>query len=150
MIFAKLSDAPLYRGINPRLDRALDLLTDDFLSSVGTERMPLEGTDLYVTRYERTTYTDESRLFEFHRDYLDIFLLLKGEEREDFAASEAVAVCKQHDDYWGGPAAAAERVILRPGSFVVFFPGEAHRPGMAVDAPQEVSRIVFKIRLRES
>ena len=36
-------------------------------------------------------------------------------------------------------------MILTPGSFLVLFPGDAHRPGMAVEGPEKVSRIVFKI-----
>ena len=42
MIYAKLSDAPSYRGIHPRLDRALALLTPEFLASVETQTQKLE------------------------------------------------------------------------------------------------------------
>ncbi|MBO5547083.1 MAG: YhcH/YjgK/YiaL family protein [Clostridia bacterium] len=150
MIYAKLSDAPLYRGIHPRLDRALDFLTEDFLAAVGTETRKLEGEDLYVTRFDVASSIDEARLFEYHQSYLDIFCLVRGEERVDIAAPEALALREQHGDYWGGTAAADQSVILRPGSFLVLFPGDAHRPGMAVSTPQGVSRVVFKIRIKEN
>ena len=150
MIYAKLSDAPVYRGIHPRLDRALDLLTEDFLSSVGTETKKLEGDDLYVTRFDVVSSADETRLFEYHRSYLDIFVLVKGEERVNIAAPESLDLREQRGDYWGGTASAEQSVILRPGCFIVLFPGDAHRPGMAVDTPREVSRIVFKIRIKEN
>ena len=68
----------------------------------------------------------------------------------DIAEPEAVALCEQHDDYWGGTAEAEQHITLRPGFFLVLFPGDAHRPGMAVDTPQGASRIVFKIRFKES
>ena len=61
MIFGRLSDAPLYRGIHPRLDRALELLTPDFLAAVGTETQKLEGDDLFVI-------TDEGVLIRFSSD----------------------------------------------------------------------------------
>ena len=150
MIYAKLSDAPVYRGIHPRLDRALDLLTEDFLSSVGTETKKLEGDDLYVTRFDVVSSADETRLFEYHRSYLDIFVLVKGEERVNIAAPESLDLREQRGDYWGGTASAEQSVILRPGCFIVLFPGDAHRPGMAVDTPRDVSRIVFKIRIKEN
>ena len=150
MIYAKLSDAPLYRGIHPRLDRALALLTPDFLATVGSETQKLEGEDLYVTRFDVESSVDETRLYEYRRSYLDIFTLAGGEERVDISASEAVSVSDHRGDYWGGAAEAEEHVILRPGCFLVLFPGDAHRPGMAVDTPKGVSRIVFKIRVKEN
>ena len=138
MIYGQLTDAPAYRGIHPRLDRVLALLTPDFLASVGTERQLLEEDDaLYVTRFDVPTVTDEARLFEYHRRYLDVFVCVGGCERVDIAQG----------DYWGCAGEAEQSVLLRPDSFLVLFPGDAHRPGMAPAQPEAVSRVVFKILL---
>ena len=145
MIYAKLSDAPAYRGIHPRLDRALELLTPEFLASVGTQTRQLEGEDLYVTRFDVQSSVDDARLFEYHRRYLDIFTVVRGSERVDITAPESLTLQEQRGDYWGGSGEAAQGVILSPGTFLVLFPGDAHRPGMAAEQPTEVSRIVFKI-----
>ena len=150
MIYARLSDAATYRGIHPRLDRALDLLTGDFLATVGTERQSLEGDALFVTRFDVQTSGDEKRLFEYHRRYLDIFTLVKGCERVDIASPEELRVVEQRGDYWGCEGEAGQRVILAPGSFLVLFPGDAHRPGMAAAEPESISRIVFKILIEEN
>lgn len=149
MIYGKLADAKHYKGIHPRLDRALGLLTADFLQTVGTERQSLEGDALYVTRFDVHTSTDEERLFEYHRRYLDIFTLTAGCERVDIAAPENLSVMEQRGDYWGCRGKAEQHVILEPGSFLVLFPGDAHRPGMAASEPASVSRIVFKILIEE-
>ena len=147
MILARLEDASCYRGIHPQLDRALALLTPDFLSGVGTERQLLDGEALYVTRFDVSTVTDEARLFEYHRRYLDIFTLAEGCERVDIAEPGALSLQEQHGDAWLGAGEAEQGVILRPGSFLVLFPGDAHRPGMAAVEPQAISRIVFKVRI---
>ena len=149
MIYAQLKDAPAYRGIHPRLDRARSLLTPEFLAEVGCETRRLEGEHLFVTRFDVESSDDETRLFEHHRSYLDLFTLTRGEERVDIAAAEKLSLCEQHGDYWGGSAAPEEHVILRPGSFLVLFPQDAHRPGMALDRPRGLSRVVFKIRIKE-
>ena len=147
MICASLTDAAAYRGIHPRLDRVLELLTPDYLASVGTERRELDGEALFVTRFDVSTVRDEARLFEYHRRYLDVFTLAEGCERVDIARPEALTLREQREDYWGCAGEAEQSVILRPGSFLVLFPGDAHRPGMAPAQPEAVSRIVFKIRL---
>ena len=147
MIYAKLSDAGHYLGIHPNLDRALKLLTPEFLSTVGTARQSIDGDTLYATRFDVQTSEDEARLFEYHRRYLDIFTLAAGEERVDIATPGNLTVREQHDDYWGCAGEPEQSVILTPGSFLVLFPGDAHRPGMAVTEPDNISRIVFKILL---
>jgi len=150
MILAKIKDAPAYRGILPRLDRALELLTPEFLAAVGNETKKIEGDALYVTRFDVQTSDDEARLYEYHRDYLDIFTLAEGIERVDITVPESLTLRDQHGDYWGGEGIAEQSVILTPGSFLVLFPGDAHRPGMAAAAPQGVSRIVFKVLYKEN
>lgn len=150
MIYAKLSDAGKYLGLNPNLDRALQLLTPEFLGSVGTVRQSIDGDRLYVTRFDVQTSTDDKRLFEHHSRYLDIFTLADGEERVDIATPEKLTLLEQHDDYWGCKGAAEQGIILTPGSFLVLFPGDAHRPGMAVTEPKNISRIVFKVLTKEN
>lgn len=145
MIFASLTDAPAYRGIHPRLDRALALLTPEFLAAVGTERQCLEGEALYVTCFDVSTSNDPERLFEYHRRYLDLFVTVRGRERVDLAAPETLTLRAQQGDYWGGSGKAEQSVTLCPGRFLVLFPGDAHRPGSAAEQPEEISRVVFKI-----
>ena len=145
MIYATLTEAPSYRGLHPRLDRVIDLLTPEFLSSLGPERAELDGEKLFVTRFDVSTTRDESRLFEYHRRYLDVFVTASGRERVDITRPEALELREQRGDYWGGSAKAEQSVLLCPGRFLVLFPGDAHRPGMAVEEEESISRVVFKI-----
>ena len=147
MIYANLTDAQAYRGVHPRLDRVLGLLTPEFLAAVPTEKQSLEGEALFVTRFDVSSCTDESRLFEYHRRYLDVFVTAAGRERVDIASPEKLELQLQKDDYWGAAGKAEQSVILAPGRFLVLFPGDAHRPGMAVEGEERLSRIVFKIRI---
>ena len=145
MICAKLNEAPSYRVIHPRLDRVLDMLDPDTLSRIGTSKIKLEDDALFVTRFDVSTVTDETRLFEYHQRYLDVFTLVKGCERVDLACPALLELREHSGDYWGCEGEAEQSVILRPGDFLVLFPGDAHRPGMAAGKPQAISRVVFKI-----
>ena len=44
---------------------------------------------------------------------------------------------------------AEQSLILRPGSFLVVFPEDAHRIKIAVDKPETVSKVVFKVLVYE-
>ena len=149
MIHARLSDAPYYRGIHPRLDRVLALLTPDGLAGLGTERRELEGGALYVTRFDYETLPREQTFFESHLRYLDVHVMLEGVERVELAHPASLSLLEQSGDFLGWRGEAEQSVLLRPGDFLVVFPGDAHRLKIAVGAPAAVSKAVFKILFRD-
>lgn len=149
MILDKLSQAKAYRGIHPRLDAALDRLDEGFLSTVGPETQQLEGDALYVTRFTYDTLPLEETFFEAHRRYLDIHLMMKGEERVDVASPRGLTLFEQKGDFYAYRGQAEQSLVLRPGSFLVVFPEDAHRIKIQVDGPKTVSKVVFKVLVYE-
>ena len=152
MIVAKYEDAARYKGVSPLLDKALDLLTPAFLASVsGT--VPVEGEELYVMRNVFDTVPDAETFFEAHRRYLDIHVVTKGAERMEIADPRTLtpdeAVSRPEGDFYAYTEKSAEHqtLILRPGSFLVAFPEDAHRCKGQVDGPEHVEKVVFKIRI---
>ena len=154
MIVAKRKDAADYRGIHPLLDRALDCLTDEFLETVGTESVHIDGRDLYATLNLFETQPDDTLFFEAHRKYLDIHVPLAGEERMDIADTASLsldeAASKPENDFYAYSDRDPEhqRVILKRGDFLVAFPADAHRVKGQVSGASEVRKVVFKIRIK--
>ena len=149
MIYAKLSDAPAYRGIHPRLDRALELLTPEFLASVGTQTRQLEGDALYVTRFDYETVAEDQSFFEAHRRYLDIHVMVSGCEQVDISDPARLTEFTHQGDFWGYHGEAEQSLILKPGDFLVVFPGDAHRLKIKLGDPARVSKVVFKVLVNE-
>ena len=84
MIYAKNADALAYRGIHPNLDLALEHITPEFLASLrDNQRVELKGDLVYCTRFTYETIPQEESFFEAHRRYLDIHIMVEGEERVD-------------------------------------------------------------------
>ena len=151
MIIAKTAHALCYKGVHPRLDRALELLSDEaFINSVGTEPTELEGKALYAFRCDYSTVAHEETFFEAHKKYLDIQMVISGRECCEIADPAGLGEpFEQRGDFWGYHGEAEQSVILRPGNFMVVFPGDAHRLKICVDKPEAVSKIVFKILVNE-
>lgn len=149
MIFAKLSDAADYRGIHPRLDRVIDCLNEEFLRRVGTETQKLEDELLYVTRFDYETIPLEEAFFEAHKKYLDVHLMLDGQERVDISHPDTLALFDHKDDFYAYRGEAEQTLILTPGSFLVVFPGDAHRIKVQVKGPETVSKVVFKLLVND-
>ena len=151
MIVAKNADAANYKGFSPLLDKALDLLTSEFLASVGTETVHMDGEKLYATRNIFETAPDSETFFESHKRYLDIHAVVAGEERMEIADPKALTVdetgSKPASDFYALTEKRAEHqtLILKPGPFLVAFPDDAPRCKGQVNGPSHVEKIVFKI-----
>ena len=103
MILDKLSAANAYRGIHPRLDGVLDRLNETFLATVGPETMELEGDKLYVTRFTYETLPREETYFEAHKRYLDVHLMVQGEERVELASPGGLTLFEHQGDFYAYP-----------------------------------------------
>lgn len=147
MIYAKNQDAYQYKGINPYLDRVLDLVSDpEFLKSLPTgEKIVVDGENIFINVNEYETRELKDAIFEYHRKYIDVQLLLEGEEEIGIASPEALEVFDQNGDFWGCKGTPDQRVILFPGSFAVLFPEDAHRCGVEVHGITHVKKVVFKV-----
>ena len=150
MILAKNSEAYRYKGIHPRLDEVLSRLNDEFLSSVGNEAVRLEGDSLYATRFDYETLKREDTFFEAHKRYLDVHVMVKGEERVEIASPEALSCFEHSGDFWAYRGEPNTSFVIRPGEFLVVFPDDAHRIKICVDEPERVSKVVFKLLVYEN
>ena len=151
MIVARNADAANYKGFSPLLDRALDLLSPEFLASVGTTPVHMDGEKLYATRNIFDTAPDSETFFESHKLYLDIHAVTKGEERMEIADPKTLTLdevkSKPEGDFYAYTEKSAEHqtLILKPGTFLVAFPDDAHRCKGQVDGVSQVEKVVFKI-----
>ena len=148
MIYAKNADALAYRGIHPNLDLALEHITPEFLASLrDNQRVELRGDLVYCTRFTYETIPQEESFFEAHRRYLDIHIMVEGEERVDMNRPEDLNLtdAQEGNDFYAYQGESWHSTVLKPGEFLVVFPGDAHRIKVQVDGPKTVSKAVFKV-----
>lgn len=148
MIYAKNADALAYRGIHPNLDLALEHITPEFLASLrDNQRVELKGELVYCTRFTYETIPQEESFFEAHRRYLDIHIMVEGEERVDMNRPEDLKLtdAQEGNDFYAYQGESWHSTVLKPGEFLVVFPGDAHRIKVQVDGPKTVSKAVFKV-----
>ena len=147
MILANISNRSEYYGIHPDLDRALDLLTPEYLSAVPTEKTNIRGEELFVTRFQLETVPFQQTFYESHKQYLDLHVVTEGMERVDIAHPDRLTLNQHQGDFYGYTGEADQTVFLKTGNFLVVFPGDAHRLKIAVKEPGErFTRVVFKIK----
>lgn len=150
MIHDTLKNAGRYAGLGEKFVAA-------FAWAERLERQPADGRreiageELFATVMSYQTKRPENRTQEAHRIYADVQVMLQGEELIHLTPATAVGKGDGYQDekdfeLFSMPAEHS-MVRLREGEFAVFFPGEGHKPGLAIAAPQPVRKVVIKVRV---
>ncbi|MHB8088995.1 MAG: YhcH/YjgK/YiaL family protein, partial [Anaerolineaceae bacterium] len=86
--------------------------------------------------------------WEAHRRYLDVQYMLSGCERIDFALLHTMKLGEYNAEKdFQAMSGSGSTLNLVEGSFAVFFPQDAHMPGLAVGKPEWVKKVVVKCEL---
>lgn len=109
----------------------------------------IDGNSVFVLVSNDSTEAREERRAEYHAKYLDIQIVLAGEEGMTFSNLPAGAPdtdwLQDKDIAFLSAGEQEKQLVLQAGDFVVFFPGEVHKPLCAVGAPARVRKAVVKI-----
>lgn len=146
MILDRLSHASTYDGLPPLLRRALVSLSSTDWGAVPVGRHEVDGSRLFALVSDYETRAESEVPWEAHRQYIDVQYVHSGTERIGHTHLSALAI-GAYDEARDlvmatGPGAF---VVLPAGTFAIFWPHDAHRPGIAVDAPMPVRKIVLKV-----
>lgn len=149
MMSAELRSLPS-AGLHPVLQQALTLAVAANPQEKTPGRYELQGDNIFMNIMQFATQSPEQKKAELHREYIDIQVLLSGEERILFGMTDSARQCKEmhvEDDYQLCSQIADEQaMVLKPGRFVIFMPGEPHKPGCVVQAPMDIKKVVIKVR----
>ncbi|MGG7518672.1 YhcH/YjgK/YiaL family protein [Allorhizobium undicola] len=154
MIVGSLAHWPMFRKTLPEaLRHAIERTLTLDLDSLAIGRHPIEGDDIFVLIQEMPTRPANDLRPEAHRRYIDIQILLKGREAYGFSSPnpdlQPVEDRLTNHDIAFYPGQASENfVTLAANEFIVFFPGEFHRPCCEVDGSEPIRKAVIKIDAR--
>ena len=139
MFIGRLADLPVQRACLPAaIVRALDALNALDLATLPNGRHELEGDRLFVLIQDATPRAIEDSRIEAHATYADIQLPLGARECFGFSlAQPGLAACDDQlaeRDLAFYPDPENEAFIdVAPCEYIVFLPGELHRPCLAVE-----------------
>jgi YhcH/YjgK/YiaL family protein len=142
--------ARLYYENQERWNKAFQFLSEQNLAELEKGRYELEGVDLFVNVDEYVTRNEEDVLFEAHKKYADIQVLISGEEKIGVLPLDATTVTVPYDEEKDIMFLTAEGENYRdamPGKFFLFFPEDAHRPTVKKTENSQVRKIVVKVRI---
>lgn len=146
MVLDHVAYAGLYAGLSPDLRRALDHLASTNWSDVPIGRHAIDGDALVAIVSDYETQSADRVPWEAHRRYIDVQYIHRGVERIGHAPLESLVVGTYDAERDLVTATGSGTfVTLTPGTFAILWPHDAHRPGVWVDGPAQVRKIVLKV-----
>ena len=150
MIYNTFEHLDRYAGGGSLLHKAL-VFARDFDRSKPDGDYEIEGDSLYAMVKTYATQPRESLQFESHIKYIDVQVLLDGEELIDVALEKNLEVVQEYSEekdaaFFGAPEKYTS-VIMKPGRFVVLYPEDVHRPNCSLQKDREVRKIVLKVHV---
>lgn len=134
-----------------RWDKAFDFLRKTDLSKLEVKRYDIDGDNLYASVSEYVTKNEETTNFEAHRKYIDIQCVISGKEIMHVTPladiKEVVTTYDDKKDIEFVTVNKMGKFPATPERFFVFFPSDAHRPGIKDGVNAPVKKVVIKLKV---
>ena len=149
MILDNIKNLEKYEKVHDQIKNILTFLKNFDKNDFKTGRIDINN-NLFASLQTYEPLESSKKDFEVHKDYIDLQYLVTSSERIDFATEDSYGktyeMDKDGDFFLTNDIANFSKLILNEGDFAIFFPGEFHKPGCALEKSGEVKKIVFKIK----
>jgi len=151
MIHDLLIHSVKYEKLHPDFPAAFAWLKA-FDTSTPDGKYEIAGTDCVAGVQRYTTKPSSEKKWEAHRIHGDIQVVYLGNETcghtdvTKLASSEIYSESKDLEKF-SAPIFQTTQLDLRGGYFAIFYPQDAHQPGVANVEPTEVLKVVIKFKL---
>lgn len=137
-------------------DEAFAYITNTKLDTVSAGKHVIDGDNVFANVSEGQTKPIDQVGWESHVKYIDLHLVIIGREKVGVSFAPAARLTKPYDaknDSNGNLLVSSETkadyYIEDPTTLYIFFPHDAHKPGVHVDGYDKVKKLVIKIRMAE-
>jgi len=143
-------------------DKAFTWLKEQNLQTIAKGKYPIDGDNVFASVTEDPSKDFDKTNWESHRKYIDVQCVIIGdEEMGKWPVAEVTSVTKPYDEAKdvANYTAPGKFYVIPAGTFIIFFPGEAHRPNIkpgghkakkivipGANGNKVVKKIVIKVR----
>ena len=126
-------------------DAAFAFLKTENLKELKPGRYPILGEQVFAIVTEGLTHSKDSTKWESHKHYVDLHYVIKGKEMIGIADTSKAIIAKPYSPDVINYTAQGQFYTAAPGEFFLFFPNDAHRPGIKLAGYNIDKKIVIKI-----
>ncbi|QVK01638.1 YhcH/YjgK/YiaL family protein [Mycoplasma mycoides subsp. capri] len=146
MIYDKISNLNRYLDLHKNIDFAIKFILNNNLKELKDGINVISDT-LFYNKFVTNTIDINNAVFESHKKYLDLHILISGDE---FIGHEFVDDLNEQveynlkDDVYLYKTKTKKTIYQNNQSFALFFSTDAHSPKIKANSDQ-INKVVFKI-----
>jgi YhcH/YjgK/YiaL family protein len=133
------------------IQRAIEYLKTTDILSMAQADYPIEGDKMFVKVFDNTSKTVAETHPELHKKYIDVqFWVTGGELMGIYPKKKEYEVVETHEDqdlYFLGDVEGEQFLRMEKGDYIILFPNDVHRPGIAEKEPQTYRKAVVKVSM---
>ena len=143
--------AKAYFKNSERWDKAFNFLKNNDLTKIELKRYDIDGDNLYIMISEYNSKNPETARFEAHKKYIDIQYVVKGNELMGMAPMTSQdSILQKYDASKDIEFLSVKKGVMfqaDPSKFFIFFPTDAHMPGIKDKTNSPVRKAVVKLKI---
>lgn len=148
MIVSSLQHSDRIESLHPMFKKVFDYVKTHDLLNTPCGRIELQGDDLFINNVNPECVAASDQVLEAHRLYIDIHILLEGEETIGWKSIEdCTNETKPYDeaaDCALYTEMASAYVKLLPGQFMIVWPEDPHAP---VIGEGKIRKLIVKVKI---
>lgn len=119
--------------------------------STANGEYPIKGEEIFAKVLSYETSYDNNEMVEAHNQYVDVQILLDGEEkisiykRPDLKIRSIYSNENDCEFFYPADGALISDIIMRSGTVAVLFPLDAHLAALNFKKETRIKKIVFKV-----
>ncbi|OFX89525.1 MAG: hypothetical protein A2W99_14455 [Bacteroidetes bacterium GWF2_33_16] len=146
MIYDHILNAEKYYNLHPLFEKAFQYLTKNDFSTFKPGKYQIEQDSLFALVNNYFSKDIDESFAESHRKYIDIQFVISGKERMGFGLIDDFS----HETYDSEKdlqkhTGKLNFVDVEKNRFIIFFPNDIHMPGLQIEEPEEIVKVVVKV-----
>lgn len=148
MIVTNLNNSARIEPLHPLFKKLFDYVKSNDLLNAPLGRIDVQGDELFINNINPQCVPAEKQVLEMHRDYIDVHILLEGEETIGWKAIEDLQNITQEYQKEGDCALSDDTPTifakLKPGEVCIVYPEDPHAP---VIGDGKIRKLIGKVKL---
>ncbi|MDB5029382.1 YhcH/YjgK/YiaL family protein [Mucilaginibacter sp.] len=134
-------------------DKAFAFINNTKLDTLSPGKHLIDGDNVFATITDANTKEYDKTMWESHRKYIDLHLMIRGKERIGVMNPATAVVTDPYDEAKDiahyDANTKGNYYIADPETLMIFFPQNSHRPVIHVDGYDKVKKLVIKIKVAQ-
>ena len=136
--------------LSERINSSLKMIQNLDFSKLTAGKYIVNDDFFYIVQEYETKSSEEGR-HEGHKQYVDIQYMVQGAEYIEVTSAAFMTVDEPYDEerdvvFFKEPK-RANKVLLTEGKCEIFYPRDSHKPGISVEKPTMIKKIIGKVRI---